>query len=102
MYRSSLDAREPQIPTKSEDYQGHLQGVRRGSGGGLVPDGAMRLCISSSSIGSKKDLLPKKENQLAKWVSQLVSSLDAYPAMCLPAVHELNLPVRGGRVGVGR
>eukprot|EP00976_Prorocentrum_cordatum_P041486 841846-Prorocentrum_minimum.AAC.1 len=27
IYRSSLDARKPQNPTKSEEYQGHLQGV---------------------------------------------------------------------------
>eukprot|EP00959_Pyramimonas_sp_CCMP1952_P224176 4687277-Pyramimonas_sp.AAC.1 len=27
MYRSSLDAREPQKPTNSQEYQGHLQGV---------------------------------------------------------------------------
>eukprot|EP00959_Pyramimonas_sp_CCMP1952_P145714 3050430-Pyramimonas_sp.AAC.1 len=27
MYRSSLDAREPQNPTKSKEYQGYLQGV---------------------------------------------------------------------------
>eukprot|EP00976_Prorocentrum_cordatum_P074295 1181461-Prorocentrum_minimum.AAC.1 len=26
-YRSSLDARKPQNPTNSEEYQGHLQGV---------------------------------------------------------------------------
>eukprot|EP00976_Prorocentrum_cordatum_P055635 1122624-Prorocentrum_minimum.AAC.1 len=26
-YRSSLDAREPQNPTKSEEYQGRPQGV---------------------------------------------------------------------------
>eukprot|EP00976_Prorocentrum_cordatum_P012061 242351-Prorocentrum_minimum.AAC.2 len=26
-YRSSLDAREPQNPTKSEEYRRHLQGV---------------------------------------------------------------------------
>eukprot|EP00976_Prorocentrum_cordatum_P018613 377115-Prorocentrum_minimum.AAC.2 len=25
IYRSSLDARKPQDPTKSEEYQGHLQ-----------------------------------------------------------------------------
>eukprot|EP00959_Pyramimonas_sp_CCMP1952_P238076 4975474-Pyramimonas_sp.AAC.1 len=25
IYRSSLDARKPQNPTKSEEYQGHLQ-----------------------------------------------------------------------------
>eukprot|EP00976_Prorocentrum_cordatum_P083145 1185119-Prorocentrum_minimum.AAC.2 len=43
IYRSSLDARKPQNPTKSEEYQGHLQGpegVRRGSGGG--PEGVRR------------------------------------------------------------
>eukprot|EP00976_Prorocentrum_cordatum_P117739 1196354-Prorocentrum_minimum.AAC.2 len=39
IYRSSLDTRKPQNPTKSEEYQGHLQGFpdqegfRRGSGG---------------------------------------------------------------------
>ena len=27
IYRSSLDARKPQNPTNSEEYQGHLQGV---------------------------------------------------------------------------
>eukprot|EP00959_Pyramimonas_sp_CCMP1952_P053105 1111122-Pyramimonas_sp.AAC.1 len=27
IYRSSLDTRKPQNPTKSEEYQGHLQGV---------------------------------------------------------------------------
>eukprot|EP00976_Prorocentrum_cordatum_P117844 1196372-Prorocentrum_minimum.AAC.3 len=27
IYRSSLDARKPQNPTKSEEYQGHLQCV---------------------------------------------------------------------------
>eukprot|EP00959_Pyramimonas_sp_CCMP1952_P278902 5831327-Pyramimonas_sp.AAC.1 len=26
-YRSSVDAREPRNPTKSEEYQKHLQGV---------------------------------------------------------------------------
>eukprot|EP00976_Prorocentrum_cordatum_P082940 1185040-Prorocentrum_minimum.AAC.1 len=29
IYRSSLDARKPQNPTYSEEYQGHLQGVHR-------------------------------------------------------------------------
>ena len=27
IYRSSLDARKPQNPTKREEYQRHLQGV---------------------------------------------------------------------------
>ena len=27
IYRSSLDARKPQNPINSEEYQGHLQGV---------------------------------------------------------------------------
>eukprot|EP00976_Prorocentrum_cordatum_P077376 1182662-Prorocentrum_minimum.AAC.2 len=39
IYRSSLDARKPQNPTKSEEYHGHLQGVLyrawRGSRGDL-------------------------------------------------------------------
>eukprot|EP00976_Prorocentrum_cordatum_P113863 1195764-Prorocentrum_minimum.AAC.4 len=38
IYRSSLDARKPQNPTNSEEYQGHLQGqegVWRGYGGGM-------------------------------------------------------------------
>eukprot|EP00976_Prorocentrum_cordatum_P074460 1181529-Prorocentrum_minimum.AAC.2 len=33
VYRSSLDARKPQNPTKSEEYQGHLQGVLHGTRG---------------------------------------------------------------------
>eukprot|EP00976_Prorocentrum_cordatum_P099939 1192037-Prorocentrum_minimum.AAC.3 len=30
-YRSSVDAREPQSPTKSEEHQKHLQGVLYGT-----------------------------------------------------------------------
>eukprot|EP00976_Prorocentrum_cordatum_P068071 1178984-Prorocentrum_minimum.AAC.3 len=37
-YRSSVDVRDPQNPKKSEEYQRHPQGVRRGSGGGSGGD----------------------------------------------------------------
>eukprot|EP00976_Prorocentrum_cordatum_P094695 1189887-Prorocentrum_minimum.AAC.2 len=58
IYQSSLDTRKPQNPTKSEEYQRHLQGfpgassvcnsVRRGSGGGQ--EGVRRGVVASIAV----------------------------------------------------